>query len=90
MKRGLIYYRARQQRFTVVLERDHKSLKPVAPALIKMSLDTNLVLLVMICGRTVGLTHGSCDRLGVNNSKIQTDVGSCCPHMWGLEVRIYE
>lgn len=57
-----------------------------------MSLDPNFVLFkwVMIVGETAGLIHGSCDRLGVNNSKIQTDVGSCCPHIWGFDVGIYE
>ncbi|BDM83730.1 hypothetical protein [Acaryochloris marina] len=26
---------------------------------------------------------------GVNTSKVQTNVGSCGPHMWGLDVGIY-
>ena len=89
IERGLIYNRTRQQRFTVVLRRDRKSLKPMVPMGSQMPFNTNVVLGLTFSG-TVELIHGSCDRLAacVDNSKVQTDVGSRSPHMWGLNMGI--
>ena len=48
MQRGLVNYRAGQQRIAVRFQRDGQALKPFSPPVIQVSLDADLVALWLV------------------------------------------